>query len=49
MRPYHLLIPSDNLAISDKRVKLTYTQFIKSIHEINDWYKENGYGPGHRD
>lgn len=48
MRPYHLLIPSDNLAISDKTVKLTYTQFIQRIHEINDWYKENGYGPGHR-
>ena len=48
MRPYHLLIPSDQLAISDKNIKLTYNEFITEIHKINAWYKENGYHAGHR-
>jgi acyl-CoA synthetase (AMP-forming)/AMP-acid ligase II len=48
MRPYHLLTPSDNIAISDATTELTYTEFIQRIHEINHWYKSMGYGPGHR-
>jgi acyl-CoA synthetase (AMP-forming)/AMP-acid ligase II len=48
MRPYHLLIPSDNIAISDKQTSLTYNEFIKEIHAINEWYKSLGYRHGHR-
>lgn len=48
MRPYHLLVPSENIALSDKNTKLTYNEFIKEIHKINAWYKEQGYHDGHR-
>jgi len=48
MRPYHLLIPSNDIAISDNTQKLTYAEFIEKIHSINQWYREKGYGPGHR-
>jgi len=48
MRPYHLLISSDRIALSDKNKKLTYKEFITKIHNINNWYKESGYHSGHR-
>jgi acyl-CoA synthetase (AMP-forming)/AMP-acid ligase II len=48
LRPYHLLIPTDQIALSDKNTRLTYKEFIKEIHRINDWYKSLGYGAGHR-
>lgn len=48
MRPYHLLIPSENIALSDKNTTLTYKEFLKEIHAINAWYKSLGYHAGHR-
>ena len=48
MRPYHLLIPSENIALSDKNTTLTYKEFLKEIHAINAWYKSLGYHTGHR-
>lgn len=48
MRPYQLLVPSNDIALSDKDVKITYAELITKIREINAWYKSLGYGPGHR-